>query len=59
MNAPAATAAHSVKLAVTVGGRKGALYVVECVCGWSTPLCQSQPDARDQWRGHVDGAARR
>lgn len=43
---------HKVKLAVQIGSGAKAKYVVECVCGWSSPIHWTQPAANQCYAKH-------
>lgn len=45
-------ATHRVKLATTVKRGRATLYVWECTCGESSPLCESQGRANELWKAH-------
>lgn len=36
--------------------RKAPLYVVECICGWSSALMQTQADANRVYADHKESA---
>ena len=46
---------HAVRIETVVHDpipRPMRFYVIECVCGWSTPLCHSAARARDEYEQH-------
>lgn len=50
---------HKVKGAYVLppGARVPRFYVAECICGWSTPLCQTQGRANELYADHKAKAA--
>lgn len=50
---------HRVKLAVVLGHKTDVAkqrYAVECVCGWSSPLCWSKTRANNLYAEHKGSA---
>lgn len=46
---------HRVKLAATVKRGQATLYAFDCICGYSSPLCESQGRANELYREHKAG----
>ncbi len=43
---------HKIRLAVTVGRGVRAKYIVDCRCGWSSPICWSPARANELYAAH-------
>jgi hypothetical protein len=48
---------HKVKMAWESPHKKGKLYVVECICGWSSRLMQTESDANRVYSEHKNSDA--
>lgn len=45
---------HAPGLCVETGSRHPQYWVLDCECGWGTPLCQAPAVCIGEWRRHIE-----